>query len=187
VLARTEIDGAPIPDRTGASAALILLLAGIDTVWTTLGAAILHLAANPADLRRLQEDPGLLHTATEEFLRFYAPADLARLVARDTEFNTTAMRAGEHVMLLYPAANRDPEVFPDADSFVIDRAHNRHVAFGVGIHRCIGSNIARMELQVSLAAWLHRIPHFTVDPSRPIEYTEGGSIRGPRAVPLIIG
>ncbi len=187
LLAHSEIDGAPLLDRTIAAGAYVVLLAGIDTVWTVLGAAILHLARHPEDLRRLQQDPDLLDSAVEEFLRFYAPAELSRLVTRDTELGGKTLRAGEHVLLSFPAASRDPDVFPDADTFVIDRAHNRHVAFGVGIHRCIGSNLARMELHVALAASLRRIPQFTLDLSRPVEMTEGGIVRGPRTVPLTIG
>ncbi len=127
LLARSEIEGVPLPDRTIAAAGFVVLVAGIDTVWTTLGAAILHLARHPEDLRRLQHDPDLLDTAIEEFLRFYAPVELSRLVTRDTELGGSTLHAGEHVLLSFPAANRDPEVFPDADTFVIDRAHNRHL------------------------------------------------------------
>ncbi|MFN0026558.1 MAG: cytochrome P450 [Acidimicrobiales bacterium] len=187
LLAHSELDGEPLLDRTIAGSALILLLAGIDTVWNTLGSALWHLAGHPDDLRRLRAEPELMDAAVEEFLRFYAPVGLFRCVTRDSELAGKTLRAGEHVMLSFPAANRDPDVFPDADTFVIDRAHSRHVAFGVGIHRCIGSNIARMEMQVALEAWIRRIPTFRLDPSRPVEMTEGGAIRGPRCVPLLVG
>jgi cytochrome P450 len=87
------------------------------------------------------------------------------------------------VLMNFPAANRDPEVFPDPDTVVLDRAHNRHVAFGIGIHRCAGSNLARMEMQVALAAFLQRIPEFELDDSGPVTWV-GGQVRGPRSIPL---
>ena len=77
------------------------------------------------------------------------------------------MKAGDRILMNFPAANRDPEVFPDADKVVLDRQQNRHLAFGAGIHRCAGSNLARMELRVAIEEWLRRIPEFElVDPSR---------------------
>lgn len=186
LLVNSEYEGGAVPDRMIAASALVLLLAGIDTVWSVLGAAIHHLASHPDDLRRLQDEPGLLDTAVEAFLRFYAPAMQARCVTRDATLAGTPIDAGAHLMLSFPAANRDPDVFPDADTFVIGRALNRHVAFGVGIHRCIGSNTARMELQVGLEAWIRRVRRFTTDPSHPVAFTTGGGIRGPRSVPLVI-
>jgi hypothetical protein len=86
-------------------------------------------------------------------------------------------------MLSFPAANRDPEVFPDADAVVIDRQENRHAAFGLGIHRCIGSNLARLEIQVAIEEWLKRIPEFTLADPGGVEWSKG-SVRGPRRLPL---
>jgi hypothetical protein len=83
----------------------------------------------------------------------------------------------------FPAANRDPDHFPDPDTVVIDRAHNRHVAFGIGIHRCAGSNLARMEMQVALSVFLERIPDFHLDDTAPVTWA-GGQVRGPRTLPL---
>ena len=83
----------------------------------------------------------------------------------------------------FPAANRDPQAFPDADKVVIDREDNRHVAFGLGIHRCIGSNLARMEIQVALEEWLKRFPQFALDDSRPVTWS-AGQVRGPRSIPM---
>lgn len=186
LLVRSEVDGAPLLDRTITATAIVMLLAGMDTVWTVLSAAILHLGRHPDEAQRLRDEPELLDSAIEEFLRFYAPAELSRLVTRDTEVGGVAMRAGEHVLMSFPAANRDPDVFPDPDVFRIDRSPNRHVAFGIGIHRCIGSNLARMQLHVALAAWLRRFPSFTVDPRHPVQLTTGGIIRGPRTVPLVV-
>jgi cytochrome P450 len=88
------------------------------------------------------------------------------------------------VLLSFPAANRDPEVFPDADRVVIDRPQNRHAAFGLGIHRCLGSNLARMEITVALEEWLARIPDFTLAPGRAVKWSQG-TVRGPRELPLV--
>ena len=94
------------------------------------------------------------------------------------------MRAGDRVLLNFPAANRDPSVFEDADRVVLDRAQNRHVAFGVGIHRCAGSNLARMEMTVALEEWLARIPEFHLEEPGKVTWA-GGQVRGPRSVPVV--
>jgi cytochrome P450 len=164
---------------------LVLLIGGIDTTWTTLGAALLHLATHAEDQARLRAEPELLETALEEFLRFYAPVEIGRLVTHDTEVGGCPVAAGEHVWLSYPAANRDPSVFPDADRFIIDRRENRHLTFGVGVHRCLGSNLARMELRVALDTWLKRVPSFRVPDGRSIGWSSGGNVRGPREIPVV--
>ena len=96
------------------------------------------------------------------------------------------MKAGDRVLLNFPAANRDPDAFPDADTVVIDREQNRHVAFGVGIHRCAGSNLARMELRVAIEEWLAAIPEFRLDDGAEVTWA-GGQVRGPRTIPVVVG
>jgi cytochrome P450 len=96
------------------------------------------------------------------------------------------MRKDDWVLLPFPAANRDPEAFDRADEVIIDRAENRHAAFGLGIHRCAGSNLARMELQVALSVWLERFPEFGVADVDGVRWS-GGQVRGPRTLPLSIG
>lgn len=164
----------------------LLLIAGIDTTWSAIGASLWHLAKTPADRERLVAEPELLPTAMEEFLRAYAPVTMARLVREDMHWHGVDMKAEDWVLLPFPAANRDPEQFERADEVVIDREVNRHVAFGLGIHRCVGSHLARMELRVALEAWLERIPAFTL--ADPSEVTWAASqVRGPRSLPLHIG
>jgi len=184
VVAHAEMNGDAVPERTQAAMLLVLLIGGIDTTWTTLGAALLHLATHPEDQARLRAEPELLETALEEFLRFYAPVEIGRLVTRDSELGGCPVRAGEHVWLSYPAANRDPAAFPDPDRFIIDRRNNRHFTFGVGLHRCLGSNLARMELRVALATWLQRVPTFRVADGASIGWSSGGNVRGPREIPV---
>jgi cytochrome P450 len=99
-------------------------------------------------------------TAVEELLRAYAPVTMARLVSEDVDFRGHRLKEGDWLLLPFPAANRDPEFFSDADEIRLDRTENRHAAFGLGIHRCIGSNLARMELQVALEEWMKRYPDF---------------------------
>jgi cytochrome P450 len=106
---------------------------------------------------------------------------MAREVIKETEINGCTFKPGEMVMLSFPTANRDPEVFPDADKVLIDRKENRHAAFGLGIHRCIGSNLARMELTVAVEELLKRIPEFSL--ADTVTWSEG-TVRGPRKLPL---
>ena len=98
--------------------------------------------------------------ALEEFLRAYAPVTMARLVAKDTDFHGCPMKKDDWVLLPFPAANRDPHAFEDPDKFIVDRQENRHAAFGLGIHRCIGSNLARLELKVAIEEFVKRFPRF---------------------------
>ncbi|MBO0837864.1 MAG: cytochrome P450, partial [Actinobacteria bacterium] len=139
---------------TGAMA--LLLIAGIDTTWSAIGSSLWHLARTPADLARLVAEPELLPTAVEEFLRAYAPVTMARLVKHDMTWHGVDMKAEDWILLSFPAANRDPAQFDRAGEVVIDRENNRHAAFGLGIHRCLGSHLARMELRVALEVWLAR-------------------------------
>jgi cytochrome P450 len=163
----------------------LLLIAGIDTTWSAIGASLWHLAKAPADRERLAAEPGLLPTAIEELLRAYAPVTMARLVKEDMHWHGADMKADDWILLSFPAANRDPAQFDRAGEVVIDREVNRHAAFGLGIHRCLGSHLARMELRVALEVWLQRIPDFSLlDPAAVTWAT--GQIRGPRALPLRI-
>ena len=132
--------------------------AGIDTTWSAIGASLWHLATHPEHRDRLVAEPELIPTAVEELLRAYAPVTMARLVVKEAEVGGCTFQPGQMVMLPFPSANRDPEAFPDPDKVILDRAENRHLAFGIGIHRCLGSNLARMELRVALDGLRYRPP-----------------------------
>ncbi|WP_433466315.1 cytochrome P450 [Spirillospora sp. CA-128828] len=164
----------------------LLLIAGIDTTWSAIGASLWHLAKTPADRERLVAEPSLLPTALEEFLRVYAPVTMARLVREDTRLGGVDMKAEDWILLSFPAANRDPEQFDRADEVVIDREVNRHAAFGLGIHRCVGSHLARMELRIALEVWLERIPAFTLEDPSAVTWA-AGQVRGPRTLPVRVG
>jgi cytochrome P450 len=179
-------DGQPLGDVHVLGSLRLLLIAGIDTTWSAIGSSLWHLARTPADRERLVAEPRLIPTAVEEFLRAYSPVTMAREVMKETTISGCPVKAGNMVLLSFPAANRDPAMFPDADKVVIDRKENRHAAFGLGIHRCVGSNLARMEMQVAIEEWLKRIPDFRLDPAGKVSWSEG-TVRGPRALPVLFG
>jgi hypothetical protein len=185
-LINAELYGQKLSPQHVVGTMTLLLIAGIDTTWSAIGASLWHLAENPDDRKRLVEDPSLRPKAVEEFLRAYAPVTMARLVKEDVELGGVHMKKEDWVLLPFPAANRDPERFERADEVVIDREVNRHAAFGLGIHRCVGSHLARMELTVALDVWLDRIPEFSLADPAAVRWS-AGQIRGPRALPLRIG
>ncbi|GAA4577833.1 cytochrome P450 [Planotetraspora kaengkrachanensis] len=182
-LINAELYGRKLEPAHVAGTMALLLIAGIDTTWSAIGASLWHLAKTPADRTRLVAEPELLPTAMEEFLRVYAPVTMARLVKEDMHWNGVDMKAEDWVLLSFPAANRDPAQFERADEVVIDREVNRHVAFGLGIHRCVGSHLARMELKIALEVWLERVPEFSLRDPAAVTWA-AGQVRGPRTLPL---
>jgi cytochrome P450 len=183
LLVETEIDGEPLDRRHLLGTCFLLLLAGIDTTWSAIGSSLWHLATHPEDLARLRAEPDLIDSAVEELLRVYSPVTMAREVIADVEVAGCPMRSGDKVLMSFPAGNRDPAQFENPDEFIIDRERNRHVAFGSGIHRCLGSNLARMELKVAIQEWLARIPTYELADPDAVTWT-GGQVRGPRTIPV---
>ena len=186
-LAHADVDGVPLtPDHVFGSIAL-LLIAGIDTTWSAIGSSLWHLAQNPEHHERLRNDPEVWPFAIEEFLRYYAPVTMARVVEEPVTVNGAEMNPGDWVLLPFPSANRDSEAFDDAEEFVIDRKRNRHAAFGLGIHRCAGSNLARMELRVALQEWVDAVESFELASDDPdaVRWATG-QVRGPRELPVRI-
>lgn len=161
----------------------LLVVAGIDTTWSSIGSALWHFGTNPDDLSRLVNEPELLPDAIEECLRYYAPVTMARVAEADVDYNDVHIKAGDKILMNFPAACHDPEHFENPDEFIIDRARNRHIAFGSGIHRCAGSNLARLEMSTSIRVWIERIPEFHVSDREPMKWA-GGQVRGPRVMPL---
>ncbi|MEU5869251.1 cytochrome P450 [Nonomuraea sp. NPDC047529] len=181
-----ELNGAKLDPVHVVGTIALLLIAGIDTTWSAIGASLWHLAKTPADRERLVAEPTLLPTAMEEFLRAYAPVTMARLVKHDMHWNGVDMKADDWILLSFPAANRDPAHFDHPTDIRIDREINRHAAFGLGIHRCVGSHLARMELRTALDVWLQRIPTFTLADPDAVTWA-ASQVRGPRTLPLRIG
>ena len=184
-LLNVEVGGEKLAPEHIFGTMVLTLIAGIDTTWSAIASSLWHLATNPDDLKRLVNEPELMPVAIEEFLRFYSPVSMARLVKEDMDYLGCPMKKDEWILLGFPAANRDPAVFPDADKFIIDRAENRHVAFGLGIHRCAGSNLARMELRVALEEFLKRFPRFELSDPSGVTWSQG-QVRGARSLPFRI-
>ncbi len=186
LIAHGEIDGQPIDQELQVGFVTLMILAGIDTTWSAIGSGLWHFAQHPDQRQRLvavADDDPLWQMATEEVLRYYAPVTMGRQVIADTEVAGCPVHAGDQTLVTFPAANHDPEAFEDAHEFRIDRAINRHVAFGLGIHRCLGSNLARLELTVALQEWLRAFPDFELDPDRETTWANG-QVRGPRNIPV---
>ena len=183
-LLHAEVDGGSVDDMVVLGMAILTMIAGIDTTWSAIGSSLWHLATNDRDRERLVAEPALMATAVEELLRAYSPVTMARVVTEDLEFNGCPMKQGDKLLLSFPAANRDPAVFDRADEVLVDRQENRHVAFGSGIHRCAGSNLARMELRVALEEWLARVPVFHLAEGAEVLWA-GGQVRGPRRLEVV--
>ncbi len=183
-LLQTEVDGQPLEDSIVLGVAALTLIAGVDTTWSAIGSSLWHLATHPEDAKTLATEPEAMNLAIEELLRAYSPVTMARIVTGEVEFQGCPMHAGDKVLMNFPAANRDPDAFERPDEVILDRAHNRHVAFGSGIHRCAGSNLARMELRVAIEEWLKRIPDFRLADDADVTWA-GGQVRGPRSLPVV--
>jgi hypothetical protein len=175
---------ADISDDKRLGCAILLLLAGIDTTWSTLGSMFWYLAGNPAVRHRIARDESVMMPAVEELLRAFAPTSVARITTRETTVAGQPIPAGCPVLLAFPSANADERAFSEPNRVDIDRSPNRHLAFGAGVHRCLGAHLARMELRVSLEEFLKRIPDFRLSGPDAVEW-KSGPIRGPRRLELI--
>ena len=184
-LVDAEVDGVALSRKQKLGSAFLVLIAGADTTWSAIGASIWHLATHSGDRKRILADPKLMDTAAEEFLRAYAPVTVGRIVTEDTDLHGCPVAHGQRVILPFGAANRDPEVFDQPDDVVIDRRRNRHLTFGTGAHRCLGSNLARLELRIALQEWLRVMPHFRLTNPDAIEWS-GGQTRGPEQVTIVV-
>lgn len=160
-LLAAEIDGTPLTDELVVDYCYLLLLAGLDTTAWAIRSSLWHLARSPRDRQFLSEDTDRITLAIEEFLRCLSPVQaMARTARTDIEYGGQRIPAGTRIALLFGAANRDPEFFEDPNEVRVDRNPNRHIAFGAGIHRCMGSNLARLEMKVAIQEFLGRFPNF---------------------------
>ncbi|MGH1503764.1 MAG: cytochrome P450 [Acidimicrobiales bacterium] len=187
-IANAEIDGEPVEWKLKNGYVKLLIIAGIDTTWSAIGSGLWHFAQHPEEVTRLvaaPDDDMLWMTAIEEVLRFYAPVTMARKVIADTEVSGCPVHAGDQMLLTFPAANHDPEAFEQPEEFQLDRAKNRHVAFGLGVHRCVGSNLARLEMTVGIQEWLRAFPNYSLDTSKETTWANG-QVRGPRNIPVLL-
>ena len=172
----------PIDDATAISVSMSLIFAGLETSAASIATSAYELARRPELRRRLLDEPSLLPSAVEELLRFTSPVEcIGRTVAADTAVGPQDLAAGDRVLIAYGSANRDPDVFSEPDELVLDRPNNRHLAFGAGIHRCLGRHLARMELRVGLGELLDRFPDYEI--AGPVLWGFGEN-RGVRSLPV---
>ncbi|MDV3124584.1 cytochrome P450 [Mycobacterium sp. 21AC1] len=169
------IDGEPINDLELLNCLLLLFMAGLDTVSNQLSYAMLHLATHPADRARIVAEPELIPKAVEEILRVYPIVQTARKATQDMDFHGCPVKAGDMASFSLALAGRDESAYPDAREFDIDRGVTRHLSFGGGPHRCLGSHLARQEMAVVLEEWHKRIPDYELA-GEAIEH--GGQVFG---------
>ncbi len=180
-----QVDGEPIGFAEQVRYVFLVLLGGMDTTSGLTGNALVHLGRDDALRDRLRDDRGLLPTATEEFLRIGTPTQgQARTLSRDAEFHGQQLRAGERVLVLWAAANRDPAEFPEPHRVDLERRPNRHLAFGVGTHRCLGSNLARTMFQVMLDVVLDRLPDFEITVDEVPRFADACNVYAPTSLPV---
>jgi cytochrome P450 len=183
-LVESEIDGHRLTRNDILDISFLMILAGLDTVTATLGCNIAYLASNPEQRRRIGANPELIPSAVEELMRWETPVTgVPRIARRDVVIGDFEIKEGELVTFLLGAANVDDEEFTDAVDVDFDRERNRHLAFGSGPHRCLGSHLARMELRVAMEEWHRRIPDYTVEPGKTPRYSPG--IREVMELPLV--
>jgi cytochrome P450 len=181
-----EADGRPLTNEEILDICFLFLIAGLDTVTASLDCFFRYLAEHPEDRRKIVDDPEAVPAMVEEMLRWETPVmGCARVATRDTEVGDFAIAAGEQVMALLGAANLDQDEFPEAATLVWDREANRHLAFGGGIHRCLGSHLARLELRVALREWHRRIPDYRIKTGVELNFTAG--IRTLDTFPMLLG
>ena len=183
VLTGAELDGEALTEEEILYFCYLLIVAGNETTRNAISGGMLALCEHPAGRARLAADAALLPTAIEEILRWTSPVlHMARYVTRDTVLHGQPIRAGERVLLWYPSANRDAEVFPDADRFDVGRTPNEHLAFGLGEHFCLGAGLARQEVRVMVETLLARLPDLAL--AGPVERLRSGFIGGIKHMPV---
>jgi cytochrome P450 len=180
---RTEIDGNPMTFEIMENYAVLLFIAGLDTVINGMGYGIRHLARNPDFQARLRTNPKLIVEAAEEILRRYTFTVPSRRVAKDVEFGGLVMKEGDRLMIYLPAADLDSREFDAPEKIDIDREKKTHIAFGAGPHRCLGSHLARIELQIIYEQMLARLPIFRLDERKPAKF-HGGNIIAIDSLPI---
>jgi cytochrome P450 len=181
-----EVDGERLSRHDILDICFLFLIAGLDTVSASLDCFFGYLAEHPDQRARIVADPSLIPAAVEELLRWETPVvGVPRVAVVDTELGGCPIQAGEHVMVVLGSANTDEAEFPDADDVRFDREVNRHLAFGGGVHRCLGSHLARLELRVALREWHARLPEYAVKPGVELSYTAG--IRSLDTFPMVLG
>ncbi len=184
-LVHATIDGDALDEASLVHETLLILVGGDETTRHVLSGGMYELLREPARWQRLREDRSLLPTAIEEMLRFVSPIkNMARMATRDVEFGGERIAKGQKLLLLYPSANRDEEVFDRPEEFVLDRRPNDHVAFGFGAHFCLGNQLARLELKVMFERLLDRLPGLALADATPPRHRPANFISGIESLPV---
>lgn len=186
-LVQAEADGEKLSEDELISMMFLLIVAGHETTVNLIANGMLLLFEHPDQRQRLREDPTLLKSAIEEMLRFYGPVEvgLTRWLREDTEFGGVQLKRGQQMMAVLASANHDPERFPDPEVFDISREPNRHVAFGTGIHACLGATLARLEAEVAFDELLARFPNLDLAvPHDELTWRDGTFMRALTALPV---
>ncbi len=184
-IAHAEVGGEPLPRNEALGICHLMLLGGLDTVTATLDCQLVYLANHPDARRRLVEDPALTAGAVEELLRWETPVMMiVRVIKADHVLAGVEMHSGDHAVILLGAANLADE-FTDPHTVDFARESNRHLSFGAGPHRCLGSHLARLELRVALEGWHRRIPDYQIAAGAEIQCSAG--IRQAERLPLVWG
>ena len=185
-LLNAEIDGRPIAEEEMLGMAFLLAVGGLDTTAALLSNTLLYLDDHPEERARLRDDPEVLSTAFDEFMRYFTPTQsLARTVTTDVEIGGVNMKAGDRVFISWAAANRDPEEFDRPNEVVLDRFPNRHMGFGLGAHRCVGSHVGRAQWAVVMEEILRRMPDYHVEREGVVRYRSVATVYGYRAMPVV--
>jgi hypothetical protein len=183
-LIAAEEAGDKLTEEELLASAILLLVAGHETTVNLIGNGTLALLRHPAELRRLREDPGLIASAVEELLRYDGPVQrTARIPSDDVVIGGRTIPKGEMVMPFIGAADRDPAQFSEPDRLDLGRTDNRHIAFGLGIHYCLGAPLARVEGQIAINALLRRLPKLALATERP-DYRQSLTLRGLSSLPV---
>lgn len=185
-IVKQEINGAPITDDDALSVVALLIAGGVGTTASLSAQSLVWLSEHRDSHERLLNDPRFLRVATEEFLRYFAPVQaLARTTRGDTQFAGCPMKDGDRLLIAFASANRDAEAFEKPDELLLDRFPNRHMSFGVGAHRCAGSNLARIIFQEVIQCVLRRLPDYRVDTGALVPFPSQGLNSGWQSVPAV--
>lgn len=183
VIANARVAGEPLSDLDTASYYVLIATAGHDTTSSTIAGGLQALMEHPGELRRIQDDPGLLRSGVDEVIRWVTPVKgFMRTATEDYELAGTAIRAGDALLLSYPSANRDEEVFDEPFRFDAGRDPNRHLAFGTGVHYCLGAALARMEIRAFFAELVPRL--VSIEPAGPAELVATTFVGGLKHLPI---
>ena len=186
ILCYAEIDGEKLDDESIIQESLLILIGGDETSRHVITDGMLTLLAHPEQRAILATDPSTIEVGVEELLRWVTPIkNMARTVMRDVQVGEQTLHEGDQVLLMYPSANRDPEIFADPDRFDVTRNPNPHIAFGFGPHFCLGAALARIELRVMFGEVLRRLPDIRLASDDVLPRRASNFISGPESMPVV--